>query len=807
MKRVVLIILSLIITLCCAFMVACGETETPPPPVEGGSGGGDGGGDGGGENLPVEITGVTFNGIEVTYDGEEHEIEVSGTLPEGVTVQYENNKGTNAGTYNAVATLTGANYVTKTLNATLKINKAEITGVTFKGETFDYDGTEKSIEITGLPPANSDVVYSCKENDDIENSAKESGSYTIVVTITNPNYITLTLEAVMKIQGEEEQRYIYKQDDNLYFANALDNDYLYVYDGEAVELVSMDIPYNFTEQDGNLFFRSKALFGNVVKSITVTTSADKTTYEVSSAVTCKGEYLINDGTYFYYAVNGLTQASSGIYKIDISANEEEEPTKIYEGKAKYLQYYDGAIYFADGQNEYKLTKLNLSNNAKTLVRDAKISTLTCDNGYLFYTVNNLLGDYIENYKISNGIYRKLTSDAGANLTLVGNNLYYINVDILTSYVNGDGIYYVNAFPALDMNGKGTKLVGENTFSSLIKTGDDEIAYYRVSDQMLILHDLTTNETVEVLDGFVAPERSVFSTGSKTGVYNGALYFMDLHKEKCLFRYNPTTDKFTKITANKVTDFAIVGDYLYYNMVSVLVNNDLYRINLRLGGEPEKVSTFDCVDIAFVNDRVFYVEQNASGARTAIREINADGEDIMLYSKGVNNLRAYEGYLYFEDGGKLYKMPTTDYVKDEATVVYDDKTVGNFEIDNGVIYFRELSGFLNATKHLCKMNIDGSGYARIVEQDPVDILIADGYVYFYSDTASEKIAGIFKVAVGSTTVTQVLARKVDGTSYYPTELSKIGNDLYFINYTLGGVGCDSHLYKVNLQTSALTKVTK
>ncbi len=55
---------------------------------------------------PFTLTGVTFNDKTVTYNGAEQTITVTGSLPEGVKVTYTNNKGTDAGTYNAIATFT-----------------------------------------------------------------------------------------------------------------------------------------------------------------------------------------------------------------------------------------------------------------------------------------------------------------------------------------------------------------------------------------------------------------------------------------------------------------------------------------------------------------------------------------------------------------------------------------------------------------------------------------------------------------------------------------------------------------------------
>ena len=75
-----------------------------------------------------DMSGIKFENVTVTYDGSEHVIEITGTLPEGVTVSYTNNKGTNAGTYNATAKFTydTANYNTIVdMNAVLTINTDE----------------------------------------------------------------------------------------------------------------------------------------------------------------------------------------------------------------------------------------------------------------------------------------------------------------------------------------------------------------------------------------------------------------------------------------------------------------------------------------------------------------------------------------------------------------------------------------------------------------------------------------------------------------------------------------------------------
>lgn len=73
------------------------------------------------EIKKATITGITFENKTFTYDETEKEIAITGTLPKGVSVTYTNNKQTKAGTYIVSATISGANYETRTLSAKLVI--------------------------------------------------------------------------------------------------------------------------------------------------------------------------------------------------------------------------------------------------------------------------------------------------------------------------------------------------------------------------------------------------------------------------------------------------------------------------------------------------------------------------------------------------------------------------------------------------------------------------------------------------------------------------------------------------------------
>lgn len=758
-------------------------------------------GPGGGEEEPgilEEFTGLTLSDSTVTYDGQAHPLSVAGTLPQGATVKYsDNNDSVDAGTYTVTATVSCTGYKTLNLNAKLTINKATMTGLTLNNATYSYDGNAHSVELIGQVPQGSQVTYTCKENDAVKNSATETGTYTVTVTVTNKNYENFTATATLKITASEKERFISSYGGKLYFGNALDGDKLYSYTAEdGVKKVSGDIPYNFTEAGGNLYFRSYTPFASSVKTIGENGA--------NTVISAKGEYLCSDGSNLYYAVNSLTNAKSGIYKVNLSG-EEPSATLLSQGKAKHLTFCGNKLYFADGNNGDKLSSIALSGGARSVVVDEKIACLTSGGGALFYTVDNVTGNYIEKYTVSTSSRLKLTSDAGANLTLIGSRLYYINVDLLNSYLFGNGIYSVNASPAVASSLPGTKVIGAEgeSYSSLTSTADGKLAYYRVSDQMLCISGVDGGNTVEILDGFVAPETVPVSTGSKTLAYGKTLYFLDLYNDKALYSYDTESAAILRVTSNKVSDFAILGDTLYYNAVSFGVNNDLYKIDLKLGGEAEKISSNDCNDIVTDGHKIFYVKENAAGAATAITEIAENGTEKDIFTKGVSNLVYYDGYLYFEYDNKVHRMSANGYTVDvtENVTHKDVSHVGAFVIDDGVIYFRELYGLAWGFKRLSKMNIDGTGYSVILTEntDPLEIQVAGDYIYYYNDVA-KSVSGLYRINKNGGAAELILDCQ---SKYYASRFTIIDGKIYFINFRaqLG----DSHLYSVEIANGTVEKI--
>ncbi|TDK50633.1 beta strand repeat-containing protein, partial [Algoriphagus formosus] len=144
------------------------------------------------EITPAAITGITFNDGSFVFDGTEKSIEISGTLPAGTSVTYANNTRTDVGTQEATATITGSNFNDLVLTADLTITPADITGITFNDGSFVFDGTEKTLVISGTLPAGTSVTYA-------NNSRTDVGTQEATATITGSNYNTLVLTADLTI--------------------------------------------------------------------------------------------------------------------------------------------------------------------------------------------------------------------------------------------------------------------------------------------------------------------------------------------------------------------------------------------------------------------------------------------------------------------------------------------------------------------------------------------------------------------------------------------------------------------------------
>ena len=126
---------------------------------------------------------ITFNDDSFVYDGTAKSLAISGDLPDGTEVTYTGNGQIEVGTYTVTATIDGGNsYEDLVLTAELEIIEASLTDIiTFEGDSFVYDGTAKSLTITGNLPDGTTVAYD-------NNARTEVGTQEVTATISGENY-------------------------------------------------------------------------------------------------------------------------------------------------------------------------------------------------------------------------------------------------------------------------------------------------------------------------------------------------------------------------------------------------------------------------------------------------------------------------------------------------------------------------------------------------------------------------------------------------------------------------------------------
>lgn len=794
-------------------LVACNNGDDPNTTPDGspsGSGGGSGG-SGGSSTTDKNIVGVTFTDVTVEYDGNEHEITVGGTLPEGVTASYTGNKGTNAGVYNAVATLSGTGYKTLTLNAKLTINKAEwdYSAISFDGNIVEYDAKEHSLQIVGNVPSGITVTY--LYDGEKVSGVTAVGTHEVVAVMSGTNYVEHRLSATLKIISTEEMLYTIYHGGNVYFQNSLDGNRLYkVSASGAVSKVSNDVARYFCKADGKLYFYSGSLFTQTIKQLSGTTVASK--YSPGRAT-----YLASDGTNVYYAKTNLidTKNENGIYKVNLS-EEGAEAVRICTDKASDLVYWNGYIYYINTSEGDRLYKVSVTANDETgsLVYDKKISDLVVDDGYAYFTQHETIAAAIYRLNLADNTSNKLTTDNGAYITKVGNYLYYVNKDLLTSNVFGKGIYRVSINASGNLTSqKIIEAENDDGYYSLTSDDNGNLYYYRRNDKHLYRYNVNSQTETDLMRNFQAPEEPpVFAMYPYSFVaeHDGEIYYANPLDFGALYKFNPTTKLNVKVLSESVSNVYFNGDYMYYSTY-ILTNYALWRINITTpNAEPEKISSHRYENLIFQGNYLYATRIGiASSHDNHIVKFDLNDlskEETQLYNdKNVHITKLYllnDKFYFCINPATGYKYIYTHDLNGELkqsvnTELYSD----NFVIVNDKIYYydhRTLQHKFNVA------NLDGSDSREISANVEITDIVAFGDTVYYTSTSS-KNTGIFAYD----TVTGKTTKLTDKVGH---GLTVLNGKLYFINlsvtydldYPIKGSG-DGHLYCVDVAGGTATKL--
>ena len=128
---------------------------------------------------------LSFGSLSQAYNGAARSVTVTTTpasLANTVTYNGSANAPTNAGSYTVIATITNPNYTGSATN-TLVVSAAAAT-LSFGSLSQSYNGAARSVTVTTTPASLANTVtYNGSAN-----APTNAGSYTVIATITNPNY-------------------------------------------------------------------------------------------------------------------------------------------------------------------------------------------------------------------------------------------------------------------------------------------------------------------------------------------------------------------------------------------------------------------------------------------------------------------------------------------------------------------------------------------------------------------------------------------------------------------------------------------
>lgn len=776
-----------------------------------------------------DITGITFNGDTVTYDGNEHEITVNGDIPDGVTVTYSQNKATNAGMYDATATLVGKGYNTLTLNATLTIEKANIpdTNLTFTSKTVDYDAKQHSIVVVGNPPTGVTVTY---YYDGVEaSSIAYPGEHTVKAVLSSKNHNELTLTAKLTIISEEEMLYSAYFNGYVYFQNGLDYNRLYCATGtgSALAKVSNDVATYFASNGSSLYFYSDSLFTQTIKSLSSTVSGTKleTVFNPGRAT-----YLTtdNNGNIYYAKANLIDRkGENGIYKVNVDAdkntsNDEEiemVAVRLTTDKANYIAYYNGYVYYcntSDGSNLYRIS-VNANNGTGQKLTDNKVSDIVVADGEVYYTLHTLTGSSIQKYNVSSGATTKLCIDNGAYLTKIGNYIYYVNKDLLTSNVFGKGIYRVSALGGATIGEKviDSEETGECYYSL---AGDGNyLYYYKMTDKHFYRYNVSTEVETDLMQNFVPTETTTISASPYAHManYNGELYYTDVLDSNSLYKYNPETNATFKVLADSVSNVYFNNGYMYYS-THIFTNYALWKLEMNNPeAEPVKISSHRYENLIFVNDDIYAIRvmPPLSYKNHIVKLTPPTGTDTELYAETnvyykrnlwVAKLYLYEGKFHFtinpvtmgvDDNIFTHNFDSTDVEQRE----YLNVEANNFVIHNDTYYY-----YNHKKNTFCRIEMGGKKETKLTDNVVItDMFEYNGVVYYTS--ISNQNTGIYAYDIAGGTTTKLTDKVGHGFHI-------LDGKMYFINVALTYTtdypqykGGDGHLYSLDLSNNTVTKV--
>ncbi len=766
---------------------------------------------------------IQFSDMTVLFDGKEHQLEEAKGYPEGTTVTYIGRDSyIDVGNYKATVKLVKDGYEDYETSATLTILPIEYSSISFDSKSVTYDGSDhiNDVQLVGFLPDGTTTTKTIKdESGNSVTSAIQVGKYYYTISLHNKNYKDMTLSATLTINGTKKDTPLVHVGDTTYFANGLDHYYLYRYVDGSVSKVDSTAPKKLKELSSSALSISNSLFTSSAKEIESSTA---NVLYTDSIITDFVKYSDN---IYYYSKNALSESDSGIYKVTTyDTTEGKEPTveKVFNGKSDKLALNGDHLYFENKSQEDHIFKMDLSSKTTTLVLNQKVHEYVISNNYLYCTVNGTLNDYIGKLNLSSTLTEaeKMTNAAGENLVVNNGYLYYNYTDLYGSIDESQkGIWKINV-----NNDNTTQVLSSNRINAFDVVSSDSLVYIDSNTLHLNTYTITSKTNTDLMSSFVPVEDVPINMGGKSAVYNDRIYYLDMYRGKTLNCYDPKSQTLTQLTDNKVMDFSIIGDTLYFNQVTNLTNNDLYSVNLKNSGETTKLSTNDMRNIISDGTYLYGTHYNFWGVSGGIFRMKLDGTEYVKFSEinGAKNFAIKDEKLYFincatgQDNGDIQYYNLSDIKSDSDDLKANElpktnkiENVKQFIFEGDTIYYIYEGTVSNFIARSSMTTMEEGVKLANKECAPKEMMIVNDDIYYYSyaKTATDK-AGLYKVNKNNTAADTdiTLLLKCDST-YYCSALSYLSDKIYFLNYSFilkVGFG-NAHFYEFDTASKTTTKV--
>lgn len=685
----------------------------------------------------------------------------------------------------------------------------EFQNVTFESLTVSYDGNPHSLGEVNGAPSGTTITYSNKE------AKTDCGTYTATAKLEKEGYNSKTLTATLTIKPEKTNMPIFvSSDGTIYFSNGLDNRYVYSIDSESnIKRIDYSTPKEFKYENNSALFISGTPILNSVKEFS---DSSLSTLYTHSNISDFAKYSSN---IYYFSSNSLTSSKSGIYKVDAS-NADSEPTvtQIFTGKSDNLAIYNNYLYFTNGNDDNHLYRIDLTTNTSSLFLNEKVHEYIINNGNLYCTVDGTINDYIGYISLSSttATITKLTNYAGEFLRIKNGYLYY-NLTDLSSVADSTkhGIWKINV-----SNKTETQVLKIESINGFDVDNNSNLLYIDSNDLHLYSYSQTTKTSTDLLSGFTAPEETPFNLGGKNIAYGTKIYYLNMHSGKTLYCFDEVSKTNTKLTDNKVQDFTIYNDTMYFNMVTMLSNNDIYSINLKTGSTAEKISSNDVRNMIVSGDYLYGTHYNFAGVAGGISRMTLDGNEYVKFSEvnGAKNLTVKDNNLYYincatgQDNGDIeyYDLSTITETSDDlkaTTFTSKIKNVKQFIFDGDDIFYMYNGTLDNSIRRTSFTNTDDEVKIASSKTNPNEMILNGNDIYYYSHPATALSSSGFYKVNKSASKDGTQTRIVDYESkYYGSDfaISDAGY-LYFLNYIPKLLSGDAHTYQLKLSDYTITKI--